>query len=1036
MKDYLRGKNPPTEMIISIVGESNSNPWAEVGNWRLLTIIRALLIDPGLPPQHWAAAGTLAETIIWSTPVRYTRVTDGQPQAFTSTPYEQCTGQKPSINKIKLFGCVAHALLSPEETKKHKLSSRTITAIWMGYRRHRTGGVRLWKPGLPRYITAFTVQVDETRTYRDLLAPMPDRPLIPAAPTVIDPPQPSIDQPSTVTSAANSLLPSLMTSEPTSPQPPQLRIPNGTRIEVYCDETDFYPATVIDAKTDTDGSLIHCIIYDNYKRKYWHNLDQEQWRSLPHTLPSPTLPPQPMTPRSPLSGTLGHAELQPLPPSPAPVITAPPTPTVPEGDPTPSDSAVVPEEPTSLSAPSSSAARAATPIPPRRSTRLAESRAPPPLISPPPQTPLPRRSPRFAPTPAVATDAEPLASDDEASLPPCSPSEALDPSVEANDTIYSVSAFDALNTDTVSDDSMLSTDDTSPPSLPKVQVPHLRTVLLADGSFELYRVPRNHSEVLKHKDREQFLAAEKREVDRHESIPTAILVEPPQGAYILESIWVYDLKQDAMHRIKQDRGFKARLCAGGHEARYGLEFDLSHSSTASTEAYRTLMATAAYNGWPIYESDYTTAYLNAKLQREVFIKQPPGHERRGPNGEYLVWQLQRALYGLPQAGRLWQKTHHDELIRLGFEQCVGEYALYRKVSPDESRVVYLLINVDNVYSCGNDDNFRLQQLSSLQDQFEMKDLGLLGQSLGICVLQVPKLHQISINQTQYIRILVERFFPDGIPDKSQKRTLPADQTFGNIAILAPDDPEAIKWRRPCLQLAGCLNWVCRCTRPDIAFPLRLCMHAVQGASDALYRNLLKILAFLSNTADWAIHYGPAAHVALLDHLAEHAPSFRPKMVLPMDPITFADTNGNPDPGVSVLIFLHGGYICGRVKKLNLTTLSQYESEYFGATAAASMLMALEHSLTFYRPPFEKPFLIFCDNKAVCELAQSNQSSRRLLHVARRLEYLKERNNEGDIIITFIRTEGNLADIGTKILGAVRFHALCTTLFTRRALAGL
>ena len=144
--------------------------------------------------------------------------------------------------------------------------------------------------------------------------------------------------------------------------------------------------------------------------------------------------------------------------------------------------------------------------------------------------------------------------------------------------------------------------------------------------------------------------------------------------------------------------------------------------------------------------------------------------------------LLRALYGLPQAGRLWQKTHHDELISLGFEQCVGEYALYRKVSNDGTRMVYLLINVDNVYSCGNDDGYRREQLSMLQSKFDMKDLGLLGQSLGICVTQVPKLHRISINQTQYIHSLVERFFPDGIPSRSQRRTLPADSTFASITL--------------------------------------------------------------------------------------------------------------------------------------------------------------------------------------------------------------------------------------------------------------
>ena len=205
-------------------------------------------------------------------------------------------------------------------------------------------------------------------------------------------------------------------------------------------------------------------------------------------------------------------------------------------------------------------------------------------------------------------------------------------------------------------------------------------MLTTDGIYEQYRVPRNHAEVLKHKDRDLFCAAELREMARHQALPTWELVPPPAGAHIIEAIWVYDIKQDDQLRIKETGGYKARLCAGGHQARYGIEFDFTHSSTASTEAFRIMLAIAAYHGWPIYEGDHTTAYLNALIgMYKIYMRQPRGYEQTGPNGEKLVCLLLRALYGLPQAGRLWQQTHHDELLRLGFEQCIGEYALYRKI---------------------------------------------------------------------------------------------------------------------------------------------------------------------------------------------------------------------------------------------------------------------------------------------------------------------------------------------------------------------
>ena len=68
-----------------------------------------------------------------------------------------------------------------------------------------------------------------------------------------------------------------------------------------------------------------------------------------------------------------------------------------------------------------------------------------------------------------------------------------------------------------------------------------------------------------------------------------------------------------------------------------------------------------------------------------------------------------------------------------------------------------------------------------------------------------------------------------------------------------------------------------------------------------------------------------------------------------------------------------------------------------------------------------PTLLFCDNKAACMLSESNLSSKRMRHVATRLAYLKERVSAGEILMTHLGTDGNLADIGTKILSTKQFH---------------
>eukprot|EP00644_Phytophthora_capsici_P001921 jgi/Phyca11/108064/e_gw1.14.466.1 len=48
------------------------------------------------------------------------------------------------------------------------------------------------------------------------------------------------------------------------------------------------------------------------------------------------------------------------------------------------------------------------------------------------------------------------------------------------------------------------------------------------------------------------------------------------------------------------------------------------------------------------------------------------------NKSQIVLRLQRSLYGLKQAGRLWAKTLHNELIKSGFIQCATDTCIYLK----------------------------------------------------------------------------------------------------------------------------------------------------------------------------------------------------------------------------------------------------------------------------------------------------------------------------------------------------------------------
>ena len=95
MTDYCLNKNPPTKITFTTTAASNSNAIAENGVFRLLSIARALLVDSGIPNEHWPAACAHASEIIHVTPRLYPKHSTNE-GSLVSTPYFMRTGQQPS----------------------------------------------------------------------------------------------------------------------------------------------------------------------------------------------------------------------------------------------------------------------------------------------------------------------------------------------------------------------------------------------------------------------------------------------------------------------------------------------------------------------------------------------------------------------------------------------------------------------------------------------------------------------------------------------------------------------------------------------------------------------------------------------------------------------------------------------------------------------------------------------------------------------------------------------------------------------------
>ena len=108
------------------------------------------------------------------------------------------------------------------------------------------------------------------------------------------------------------------------------------------------------------------------------------------------------------------------------------------------------------------------------------------------------------------------------------------------------------------------------------------------------------------------------------------------------------------------------------------------------------LAIAVQNDWPLYHFDVKQAFVQAKLDTDVYMKLPCGcGERAGK-----IVKLERALYGIKQAERQWSAILCQPLEdEHGMEQCRADPCVYRKIVEGVVKLI-LVVHVDDILVSG------------------------------------------------------------------------------------------------------------------------------------------------------------------------------------------------------------------------------------------------------------------------------------------------------------------------------------------------
>lgn len=165
------------------------------------------------------------------------------------------------------------------------------------------------------------------------------------------------------------------------------------------------------------------------------------------------------------------------------------------------------------------------------------------------------------------------------------------------------------------------------------------------------REPKNHNDAVTIVNSEKWITAMNEEFESLLANKTWSLVPLPIGRQAIGSKWVFKKKKDSAGNVVR---YKARLVAQGFAQRYGTDFNEVFAPVAMQSTFRVLLTVAGHRKLQVRHIDVKNAYLNGTLSEEIFMRQPPGYAE--PGKEELVCKLNRSLYGLKQAARVWNAT--------------------------------------------------------------------------------------------------------------------------------------------------------------------------------------------------------------------------------------------------------------------------------------------------------------------------------------------------------------------------------------------
>ena len=236
--------------------------------------------------------------------------------------------------------------------------------------------------------------------------------------------------------------------------------------------------------------------------------------------------------------------------------------------------------------------------------------------------------------------------------------------------------------------------------------------------------------------------------------------------------------------------------------------------------------------------------------------------------------------------------------------------------------------------------------------------------------------------------------------KERLSLTPGSQRFTARRLESLEDKVSSEEHETYRSGVGTLLYLTKHSRPDTCNPVRELSKTMDAPAPVHLKEMYKVTRYVLSTKEHGLKF------ELRKDIKKWA----------LKALCDSDFASNKETRISVfgyIIYFRGIQIAWRSKGMKSVVLSTTEAEYMALSEVVKELKFIVQLLQTMNIDVELPITVYVDNVGAIWLSNNRTTSDRTKHIDIRTSFVKEYQEDGKIIINFVKSEENEADIFTK-----------------------